>query len=726
MRRPLVLFPLLATAILAGGPLLGQWAIQAVVLPRVSARLGRQVTARAARVGLGSVELRGLVVDGEAPGAGKHADGPVPPLVVPSLRAQISLISLLTGKLRVTSVELDHPRVDVVRGAEGDDNVSSLLEQLRGHKSGAPGGGSGGGVRVDELRLVAATVRLTDDELGQAEVRAIDGVLHPDGPASLRVRDAHVEIAGARAAATEATLDLELSHGRPVGLPTIVVQDGALTPAPGLALTGVNGTVRPDPGDPLRETIDVHGSYGGAKTELWNAVGWLKPDTREGKLSLRAARFRLSQLDSVLRNKDGTPELLNAHDAQVDAHLDLGLRDHLLAFIGAAPLSGLTVASPLLAPVPVSRLGFDARVKGTLDTKSRSLRLPEAAIDFRNLHAIFAADVENVGRRPRFSASLRVRPLPCQVALQALPAELVPYLQGFKLTGEFSTDLHLALDLDDLDTPPDLGGKVGIEGCKVKEAPPWVSSARMMASFEQTVEYEPGKWMTFIVGPESPDWVPFDQISPNLINSIMTTEDSGFFKHHGFIPSEFRSALQQNLQRGYFRLGASSISMQMVKNVLLSREKTLSRKLQEMFLTWYLEHELTKERIMEIYFNAIEFGPGIYGIGRAARHYFGKSANELAPQEAAWFSSILPNPKRRYVQYCHANGMLDAKWDAYTKRIMKRMHERGRLTDEQFAQALATPLRFSRAEAMPERECMAYVKRITTPLAELAAQASRR
>jgi len=139
-----------------------------------------------------------------------------------------------------------------------------------------------------------------------------------------------------------------------------------------------------------------------------------------------------------------------------------------------------------------------------------------------------------------------------------------------------------------------------------------------------------------------------------------------------------------------------------------------------MFITWYLEHHLTKERIMEIYFNVIEFGPGIYGIGRAARHYFGKSAKELQPQEAAWFSSILPNPKRRYVQYCHQNGMLDAKWDAYIKRIMRRMHERGRLTDEEFATATATPLRFSRTEAMPERECMAFVKRITTPPQQLA------
>jgi len=533
------------------------------------------------------------------------------------------------------------------------------------------------------------------------------------------VRAAHLEAFGARAGADEATVDVTLAHGKPVGLPTIDVKNGTLTPVRGLDLTGIRASVRPD-ADGSRQDIDIHGSYGGASTELWNAVGYISGDAREGKLTLRCDRFKLSQLDSVLRNKDGSPEILNASKGEMDAHLDLGFRDDRLAFIGGAHLAGLTIAHPMLAPVPVPHLGFDSRIKGVVDTKERTLKLSEASVDFRNLHAAIAADVANLGRKPRFAATLQVRPLPCQIALAAFPVELVPFLQGFKLQGTFSTDLHVGIDLEDLETPVDLGGHVGIEGCKVLQAPEWASSDRLSATFEQTVEYEPGKWMTFLVGPESPDWVPFTEISPYLINSIMTTEDSGFFKHHGFISSEFRSALQQNLQRGYFRLGASSITMQMVKNVLLSREKTLSRKLQEMFITWYLEHHLTKERIMEIYFNVIEFGPGIYGIGRAARHYFGKSAKELQPQEAAWFSSILPNPKRRYVQYCHQNGMLDAKWDAYIKRIMRRMHERGRLTDEEFATATATPLRFSRTEAMPERECMAFVKRITTPPQQLA------
>jgi hypothetical protein len=481
----------------------------------------------------------------------------------------------------------------------------------------------------------------------------------------------------------------------------------------GLELTGIHGLVAADPGVAERANLDLHGSYFGADRELWRVTGWLDPTAKAGELKLRADRFKLGKLKGLVQ----TPEMMNAKDAELDGHFDVSYKDDVVKFGGAFHVAGLIVAHPMLAPVAVPHIGFDAHTKGSIELAERKLHLTEAGFDYRRVHATFAAEVENLGRKPRFMATLKVQPLPCQTALDALPPELVPNLQGFKLQGTFSTDLHLGLDLEQLDTPVDLGGLVGIEGCKVVEAPPWVDAEKRLSfTFLQTVQTEPGKWMTFLAGPENLDWVPYDQISPHLINSIMTTEDNGFFKHHGFISAEFRTALQQNLQRGYFRLGASSITMQMVKNVLLSREKTLSRKLQEMFLTWYVEHHLTKERILEIYFNVIEFGPGIFGIGRATHHYFGKPPAALEPQEAAWFSSILPNPKRRYIQYCHKDGNLDTKWDAYVKRIMRRNHERGRLTDQEYEKAVATPFHFDRAEATSEKECTAFVKRITTPL----------
>jgi membrane peptidoglycan carboxypeptidase len=284
---------------------------------------------------------------------------------------------------------------------------------------------------------------------------------------------------------------------------------------------------------------------------------------------------------------------------------------------------------------------------------------------------------------------------------------MAPYMQGYKVKGTFMTDVKLSINWLALDNTT-LTGSVGINKCKVVEEPE-DSPKRLLEPFEQFVEYEKDEWMSFIVGPENPDFVPIDQISPNLIKSITTTEDGAFYKHHGFITSEFRTALISDLKAHGFRHGASSITMQMVKNVLLYREKTLARKLQELFLTWHVENTLTKDRILEIYFNVIEYGPGLYGIGPAAKEYFGKSAKDLTLTEAAFFSSILPNPKDRYKQYCA--GTLN-KWTVgKIDRILAIMLKREKITQEEYDKAVATPLVFVKDGSETEDDCMKRVKK---------------
>jgi membrane peptidoglycan carboxypeptidase len=184
----------------------------------------------------------------------------------------------------------------------------------------------------------------------------------------------------------------------------------------------------------------------------------------------------------------------------------------------------------------------------------------------------------------------------------------------------------------------------------------------------------------------------------------MSTEDSAFRTHKGFIPSEFRTALVNDLKAGKFTHGASSITMQMVKNVLLFRQKTLARKLQELFLTWHVENTLEKDRILEIYFNVIEYGPALYGIGPATRHYFGKEPHALNPVEAAFFSSILPSPKERYKQYC-AN-TLTKLTEEKIKLYLSVMLKRKRLTQEEYDEALETPLQFVKDSDETEEECL--------------------
>ncbi len=690
-----------------GGPVFEAYVVRTRVLPRLAMRLGRPVRVAAVKAHFGRVELDDLEIDGQ---------GQAPPLVVPGVRVHFSVAGLLRGRAEVSELELFSPRIELVRGG-ADDNVSSLLDRLSSSESSSDTRGRSA-LRIEKVTIRGGALAAAGD-WGVLDVGRVDGELVPHGPASLRLYDVRARLVGGPTfGATQLTILVNALDRKKLMSGTapasVEVTGGWATPVRGFRLTDVHGAVRPDPADAARLAVELHGSYGGAGTELWTAFGSFHPATRDGELQLRAARFRLSQLDSVWSHESAA-RLINAHDAEVDAGLDLRVVDGKVGFSAKFHLSGLTVAHPMLGPVPVANLGFDASAQGRLDPVARSLILDGAEIDYRHVHALFTGTIENIGRRPRFAARLQIQPLPCQAALTSLPAEMTPYLQDFKLSGTFSTDLHLGIDFADFDTI-DLGGQVGIEGCRVVQPPKNLTADRLMDTFTQTVQLEPGRWRTFLAGPENPDFVPYADISPYLINSIMTTEDSGFFKHRGFIPSEFRSALQQNLQRGYFRLGASSITMQMIKNVLLTREKTLSRKLQELFLTWYVEHHLTKERILEIYFNVIEFGPDVYGIGAASRRYFGKPAKLLTPMEAAWFSSILPNPKRRYVQYCHSNGLLDTKWDTYVRRILRRVHERGRLSDEDYEKAVAVPLQFDRAEAMPERECMALVKHLTTPV----------
>ncbi|MBC7975888.1 MAG: transglycosylase domain-containing protein [Myxococcales bacterium] len=317
---------------------------------------------------------------------------------------------------------------------------------------------------------------------------------------------------------------------------------------------------------------------------------------------------------------------------------------------------------------------------------------------------------------------LVIPPIECQRVLSAIPTEMAPYMAGYKMRGTFDTDVHVDIDWSDLDATQ-LAGHIGIKQCRVVDEP-GDSPKRLKEEFEHHVEVEQGEWVSFDVGLTNDEFVPLDQISPYLIKSIMSTEDSSFFQHHGFITSEFRTALVNNLKAGKFVQGASSITMQMVKNVLLYREKTLARKLQELFLTWHVENTLSKDRILEIYFNVIEYGPGLYGIGPAAYHFFGKKPKDLNPVEAAFFSTILPSPKERYKQYCA--GTLTRWTTGKIDRILQIMRKRDRLTEEEYAAAVATPLLFSKDGMEAEDDCMKRVKkaiknaRPTNPLAAKA------
>ena len=146
------------------------------------------------------------------------------------------------------------------------------------------------------------------------------------------------------------------------------------------------------------------------------------------------------------------------------------------------------------------------------------------------------------------------------------------------------------------------------------------------------------------------NWVKLKDISSYGKGAIVLSEDWAFYQHEGLDIEQMKVALSEMMENSRFR-GASTITQQMVKNVFLSESRTLWRKLHEIILAQKVEKVLSKNRILEVYLNCIEYGPGIYGIKAAAAHYFKKNPSQLNPREAAFIAMLLPSPKRYYVSF---------------------------------------------------------------------------
>ncbi|MEK6673631.1 MAG: monofunctional biosynthetic peptidoglycan transglycosylase [Nitrospirota bacterium] len=141
-------------------------------------------------------------------------------------------------------------------------------------------------------------------------------------------------------------------------------------------------------------------------------------------------------------------------------------------------------------------------------------------------------------------------------------------------------------------------------------------------------------------------WVPLSQISPYLIKAVLIAEDDKFWRHEGFDYEAIKKAVEKDIKAKKFKFGGSTISQQLSKNLYLSPSKNPLRKAAEAIITWRIEKALSKKRILEIYLNVIEWGEGIFGAEAASRHYFGKPASALTPEEASRLAAVLPNPRK--------------------------------------------------------------------------------
>jgi membrane peptidoglycan carboxypeptidase len=287
----------------------------------------------------------------------------------------------------------------------------------------------------------------------------------------------------------------------------------------------------------------------------------------------------------------------------------------------------------------------------------------------------------------------------CQSMMDSAPIGLVPKLKGMRFAGSFAVKGSARFDTANLDRTFKVDWDV-TNSCRVTEAPPDINVERLRHAFRHTVYTPDGKPTEMESGPETPDWVSESHISKFMEVAVQTTEDGGFQRHHGFDHEAIRNSIRENIREKKFVRGASTISMQLAKNLYLDRTKNISRKLQEAVLTMYLEQELTKEQILELYLNVVEFGPMIYGIGPASRYYFNTPASELSLGQALYISSIMPNPK---VSYFGAGGAVSQRRMSYLHKLMHIAFDRHRITDEELDDGLReTLVRGSPPERAPK------------------------
>ncbi|MDR1499786.1 MAG: transglycosylase domain-containing protein [Tannerellaceae bacterium] len=262
----------------------------------------------------------------------------------------------------------------------------------------------------------------------------------------------------------------------------------------------------------------------------------------------------------------------------------------------------------------------------------------------------------------------------------SIPAGLFDNLHGIRVAGSFS--YHMLFDLD-MARVNDLVFESDVRPRDLRIIRQGKTDlAKMSKPFIHRI-YNEGKLVrSFEVGPLNPDFRPISAISRYLPQAIMHGEDFAFYNHRGFYDEAFHKSLVENIRTGSFQRGASTLTMQLVKNVFLNGDKTMARKLEEILIVWLIENNrlTSKARMFEVYMNVIEWGPGVYGITEAARFYFSKDPSALTLGECIFLAYIIPNP--RYLNNYFRGMELEYPFYEFFANAVRRLAQRNIISPE--------------------------------------------
>lgn len=708
-RWPIVVGVVLVLVVLLG---LAAAAVPLVAVPyaeaQVKERIGRRLKVgfevEDVEIAWGEVSLTAVRIGG--------GDGE-PTITFDRVEVSLDEDAMWSGVVEVTGA--------TIHGGLATGSVESFQDLVRRMRSGRkPGAKASTGrvkMRPEHVRIEGLSVDVTD---GARRVRAsLDASIDV---AALQVVSSAQEIhldngdgAEILARSISATVQAaKTEEGYAVRFPQRVEVRGVAAPIDQrIAVAGVDGWVQLSDQRATEISLELAGAFGEAQTgpdaeKLWSVAGRLRRDLSEGVLRVDMDAFEVARVPKDVVAK---LPLVESDDATVGGHLAVVFGDGVAALEGDLSLQGFGVSSPTLARQTVRDLGMDVSFAAEVDPVARRAVLHYIDVERGGVKLTASAVLEHPERTRgrRYDVVADLPHVACQSVLDAVPEGFAPGLDGFRLGGEFGAHVTLHVDYADLETLA-LGGLVDMEGCEVRASPLVADRDRLASGFTHRVLMNDGGTSSVQMFPGARGFASIRQISPVVTAAIRTTEDGGFWKHNGFMPSQFEVALRRNLAAGRVRLGASTITMQMVKNVLLGHERTLSRKFQEMFLTWYVEKVLSKDRIMELYLNGIEYGPGIYGIVDASSYYFGKHPGDLDPPEAVFLALMLPSPVKRSVYYC--NGELSERFNVKLQRILRLMNERGRLSDLEYELWKEQPLVFDLRRRGSVGSCQGRINRM--------------
>lgn len=597
---------------------------------------------------------------------------------------------LARGALGAGELRIERPRVRIAIDRGGRVSMHGLLERLRGRLGARSDGDAAAAAAQPALDALAARAAAH----GLHRIVVADGVLAIDvagcGRIDVRGFAIHPHRRGVRAVLAESAVALRCGAWRLDGHLGRAAADIAL---PALALErvltvgGRLAVVPTLPGGPadaaptdlaptlLADVSVSHGVSGAPGIEVrgrlerpgedarWRA--WLQRTDERVRLRLEGRDLSLLPLAPLV------PRGVDLEAARGSGHFDFVLGERFGVALDAS-VTGVVVNDRRVARQPFALAGtVAAAVTGTREQITvERLAFSTGALGVE-AHGRMHYDGPGYWLPDRGELAVTVPRVACAEALAALPAGLREHLDGMVLSGELEAVVALRFDRGRV-ARTDLDLDLDVDGCRVLHEATEADPRRLRAPFE----HERGDGTRARIDVGASGYVALGELPVFLPRAFVSAEDARFFDHPGFDPYQIERSLAVDLRNAAFVRGGSTISQQLVKNVFLTRDRTLARKLQEAVLTWRLEAHLSKDEILERYLNIIELGPGIFGVDAAARYWFGKPASDLGLREAAFLAALTPAPRtmsRRILATGSVDGGIEERVDAILQG-MRRDH----------------------------------------------------